>query len=286
MKLVRNEMPELPEVETIKTAMCQSIGNTNIIDVIVNNNQLRERIPEDLKTKIIGAQIIGYQRIAKYITINLDNGLSLIWHMGMSGRINIVDELPCPLAKHDHVVISTGNGHIIYNDARRFGLLTYCESQEITEHHLFKKTGIEPFDEKLDAKYLHDKLQKKKVPIKVALLDQEIVVGIGNIYASETLYGAGILPTRLSNEISLQECESLIVNFRQVLDKAIKAGGSTLRDYQKPDGSLGYFQNMHCVYNKTGQKCPHCTCDINKTGGIAKIVQAGRSSFYCPTKQK
>lgn len=282
----RNKMPELPEVETIKTALAQSIGEANIIDVKLNNKQLRELIPDDLAIRIVGAKIVGYRRIAKYVAIDLDNGLSLIWHMGMSGRITIVDELPKPLAKHDHVIISTNNGYIIYNDARRFGLLTYCETPKLQQHHLFKKMGIEPFDKNLTAQYLYDKLQKKKVPIKVALLDQEIVVGIGNIYASETLYGSGILPTRPANEISLKECKSLIVNFRQVLEKAIKAGGSTLRDYQKPDGSLGYFQNMHCVYNKTGQKCPHCTCDINKTGGIAKIVQAGRSSFYCPTKQK
>lgn len=279
-------MPELPEVETIKTALCNSIGYSNIIKVIVNNNKLRQKIPDDFILRVEGARITSYQRIAKYIVIGLNNGLSLIWHLGMSGRIKISDEAPNPIIKHDHVIMKTENGCITYNDARRFGLLTYCETAKIKEHPLFKRIGIEPFDSKLDSKYLFEKLQKKHIPIKIALLDQEIITGIGNIYASEALFSAEISPLRATNEISLKECDVLIRNIQETLNKAIMAGGSTLKDYQKPDGSLGYFQNMHCVYNKTGQRCPDCNCDITKTGGIQKIVQAGRSSFYCPQKQK
>lgn len=278
-------MPELPEVETIKTAIENSIGETNIIKVSINNKNLREKIPDDFVAKVTGAKISSYQRLAKYIIFNLDNGLSIIWHLGMSGRVKIFEALP-ELVKHDHVVIETGSGVIVYNDARRFGLMTYCQTCELEKHPLFRKIGIEPFDQKLNASYLFEKLKNKRIPIKVALLDQEIITGIGNIYASEALFMAGILPTRAANQISLKECKILIEQVIEVLNRAIKAGGSTLKDYQKPDGSLGYFQNMHCVYNKIGQKCPGCTCDINQSGGIHKIVQAGRSSFYCPVKQK
>lgn len=279
-------MPELPEVETIKTAIEKAIGSSNIVNVIVNNNRFREIIPQDFAKRIEKAKIISYQRLAKYIVIGLDNDLSIIWHLGMSGKIKICDKIPETFEKHDHVIIETDKGVLIYNDARRFGLITYCETNNLLKHHLFVKTGIDPFKPELNANYLFSHLKNKKIPIKVALLDQSIINGIGNIYASEALYLANILPTRCANEISIKECESLIKAVRDTLEKAIAAGGSTLRDYRRPDGSMGYFQNMHCVYNKTGQKCPTCTCDIAKTGGIQKITQAGRSSFYCATKQK
>lgn len=279
-------MPELPEVETIKSAICQSIGNCNIKDIIVNNNRLREKIPDDIGSKICGAAILGYRRIAKYIVIDLDNGISLIWHTGMSGKVKITDEVPQHAEKHDHVLIITDNGCLAYNDARRFGLLTYCETEKLKQHRLFARLGPEPLDSEFSAEYLYQKLKNKKVPIKVAILDQEVVVGIGNIYASETLYKAGISPLRRADKVTKKECRRIVESSHEVLKQAIAAGGSTIHDYKKPDGSLGYFQNMHCVYGKTGQKCPNCICDINKTGGIQKIVQAGRSSFYCPTKQK
>lgn len=278
-------MPELPEVETIKTAVEKSIGKTNIIKVSVNNKNLREKIPDDFAAKTEGAEIISYQRRAKYLIISLNNGLSIIWHLGMSGRVKIFDKTP-ELVKHDHVVIETGRGTVVYNDARRFGLITYCPTAELCGHHLLKKIGPEPFDKVFNADYLHDKLKNRKTPVKTALLDQAIVTGIGNIYASEALFAAGISPLREASSLSRKECGLLIEKVIETLNKAIEAGGSTLRDYQKPDGSLGYFQNQHCVYNKTGQRCPGCTCDVEKSGGIRKIVQAGRSSFYCPVKQK
>lgn len=279
-------MPELPEVETIKTAIEKGIGNSNITKVTINNNRFREIIPDDFAAKITGAKIISYKRIAKYIVIGLDNGLSLIWHLGMSGRVKITEKTPKEFDKHDHVVIETTGGVLTYNDARRFGRLTYCPTDCLQDYKLFKKTGIDPFDEKLTGGYLHHKLSGKRIPIKLALLNQEIISGIGNIYASEALYCAGILPTRHADTLSESETEILIEAIRSVLKKAIRAGGSTLRDYRKPDGSLGYFQNEHCVYNKTGQRCPGCICNSEITGGIQKIVQGGRSTYYCPTKQK
>ena len=188
--------------------------------------------------------------------------------------------------KHDHIVISTDRGYLIYNDPRRFGLFTYCESTGLKEHPLLKKLGPDPFERQFNGAYLYHKLQTKKIPVKVALLDQDIVAGIGNIYASETLYKAGVSPLRPANKVTLAESTRIVEAAREVLSQAIAAGGSTLKDYKKPDGSLGYFQNRHCVYNKTGQKCPQCTCDHENAGGIRKIIQAGRSSFYCPVKQK
>lgn len=279
-------MPELPEVETIKNAVCKAIGYCNIVEVIINQNRFREVIPAEFAEKVIGAKIISYQRIAKYLVIGLDNGISIIWHLGMSGKIKISENIPENLEKHDHVVIKTKNGVLIYNDARRFGLITYCKSEELKNSHLLANIGIEPFDEKLDADYLYNKLHRKKVPIKVALLDQSIVVGVGNIYASEALFEAGISPLRLACEVTKKECAKIIESVQKILKKAIDAGGSTLRDYRKPDGSEGFFQFSHCVYNKTGQACPNCTCNISQTNGIKKIVQAGRSSFYCTNKQK
>lgn len=278
-------MPELPEVETIKTALRNSVVGANITKVTVNNNNLRIKIPDDFADQLTGAQITDCRRRAKYILIDLSNGRSIIMHLGMSGKIKISDSLPEP-AKHDHVIIETDKGVIVYNDPRRFGLLTCCDSDKLDTHKLFTHIGVEPWDSILTGEYLYKKLHNKKIPVKIALLDQSIIVGIGNIYASESLYQARIDPQREADALSRKECETLVVKVRQVLEQAIKAGGSTLRDYQKPDGSLGYFQNRHCVYNKTGQKCPDCTCDIDKSGGIRKIIQGGRSTFYCPVKQK
>ncbi len=279
-------MPELPEVETMMQALAKGIGKTHIINVSVRNNRLRQKIPDDFAQKICGAAIIGYRRAAKYIVIDLDNGLSLIWHMGMSGKIKIADKRPEIPDKHDHVIFETAAGCVVYNDARRFGLLTYCKTEELRKNPLFKHVGIDPFDKGLDEKYLFPILQKKKSPIKIVLLDQSVICGIGNIYASEILFLSRISPLRPADKITRPETGILIKNTRAVLEKAIAAGGSTIHDYKRPDGSLGYFQNMHCVYGKAGQPCPGCTCDIAKTGGIRKIIQTGRSTFYCESQQK
>ncbi len=279
-------MPELPEVETIKTALAQSVGCCRIVRVEVRNPALREPVPTDLSGKIEGARISGYERRAKYILIHLDNKISLIWHMGMSGKVLICDTLPNPLNKHDHLIIQTDKGYVLFCDPRRFGVFTYCPTSELPRHRLLTNLGIEPLDTAFDGTFLHEALQRRKGEIKPALLDQKLVVGIGNIYASEALFEAGISPRRKACAVSRPESERLCQAIKNVLNRAIAAGGSTLRDYKKPDGSLGYFQNQHCVYNKTGQACPDCTCDLSKTKGIRRIVQAGRATFYCPRKQK
>lgn len=280
-------MPELPEVETIKTAVAKGIGNCRILNLEIRNGRLREKVPDDIAQKVKGTSISNYKRVAKYIVIELSNQICLLWHMGMSGKVKILDKRPESLDKHDHIVITTENGVIIYNDPRRFGLFTYCPKKDLAKCHWLSKIGLDPFDEKLNKDYLYTNLQKhSKTPIKITLLNQAIIAGIGNIYASEILYESRIIPTRLSGNITKAECQTLIKNTQKVLNKAIAAGGSTLRDYKKPDGSMGYFQQQHCVYNKTGQKCPDCHCDIKKTGGIKRSVMGGRSTFYCESLQK
>ena len=255
-------MPELPEVETIKNALIKAIDKANIISVRVFNNRFRKIIPDDFAKRIEGSQIIMISRRAKYLIITLNNGLSIIWHLGMSGKIKIFDSLPQKLEKHDHVIIETDKCFLVYNDARRFGMLEYVETANLEKNPIFTHIGIEPFDKKLNGLFLFNKLKNKKIPIKVALLDQSIINGIGNIYASEALFDAGISPLRNSDDLTQKECETLVRSVQKILQKAIEAGGSSIHDYKKPDGSLGYFQNMHCVYNKTGQKCPLCTCDV------------------------
>ncbi len=280
-------MPELPEVETIKEALSRGIGRARIDDVVVRQGSLRQKVPDDLAAQICGALIHQYRRIAKYIIIDLNNSKSLVWHMGMSGKIKLSDKPPEKPEKNDHIIIATSNGVITYNDPRRFGLLICLPTIELSQHPLFAHIGIDPFDGGLTPQYLFDKLQtKKKTSVKQALLDQSLVAGIGNIYASEILYRARILPQRSSYSISFKECRALSEAICQVLQEAIRAGGSTLRDYQKPDGSFGYFQHQHCVYNKTGQACPDCICNAAKTGGIKKIILGGRSTFYCERIQK
>ena len=279
-------MPELPEVETVKNGIAGFAGQARILKVEIRNRQFREKIPEDTEQKITGAVITGFRRVGKYIVVDLDNDLCLVWHLGMSGRIKTFGQAPAQIQKHDHISIETTAGWLVYNDPRRFGLFTYIEKDRLFQSKYLCKMGIDPFDQRLNAAYLSTKLQKRKTPVKEALLDQNIINGIGNIYASEILYAAGISPLRPAESLSLRECASLVDCTRKVLQKAIDNGGSTLRDYHKPDGSLGYFQNLHCVYNKTGQRCPNCKCNPEKTGGIKKLVQAGRSTFYCPTLQK
>ncbi len=279
-------MPELPEVETIKNGIQKFIGNAEIREVIVRERRFRKEISADFETKVCPAKIADYRRIGKYIIIDLDNGQSIIWHMGMSGRIKTFDNDNFEPKKHDHVIIRTSAGTLVFNDPRRFGFIDCCPSAKIAEQAELVHTGIDPFDDRLTADCLHERLQKRKTAIKPTLLDQKLVAGIGNIYASEILFAAGIRPTRAANRISRKECGRLVDSIRIVLSRAIANGGSTLHDYHKPDGSLGYFQNFHCVYNKAGQHCPGCTCNAPAGSGIRKIVQEGRSTFYCPVKQK
>ena len=279
-------MPELPEVETIKNAVDTAIKGATILCTEVRQSRLRESVPENFAEQIRHARIDSLQRIAKYMIMNLNNGISIIWHFGMSGKIKIESAADYLTEKHDHIIIKTDKASIIYNDPRRFGLVTVCPTSELKQHHCFKHIGLDPWDDKLTDKYLLHKFAERKATVKSALLNQEIICGIGNIYASEILYRAKILPQRPAESISESEAQKIIHFTRLILEASIKAGGSTIHDYKHPDGDIGYFQNSHCVYNKTGQRCPDCICDFAKTGGIRKITQSGRSTFYCPIQQK
>lgn len=279
-------MPELPEVETIKRTVEKYINGAKIISATVRQPKLRESVPPDFAERIRGGHVIGLRRIAKYMLMDLDNGLTIIWHFGMSGKIKIESDLPNESDKHDHIVLKTDKGVLIYNDPRRFGIVTLCESDKLMQHRCFKHIGLDPWDKNLTADYLHAKLANRKCAIKLALLNQEIICGIGNIYASEILYRARIRPDRPSESITLKEADAIVKQTRIVLEEAIAAGGSTIHDYQRPNGDIGYFQEHHCVYDKTGQRCPDCHCNVVQTGGIKRIVQGGRSTFYCPVLQK
>lgn len=278
-------MPELPEVETIKNMVSGILQGSTIVDIIVRQRKFRESVPDDFEQIVKGARVEALRRIAKYMLIDLNNGYTIIWHFGMSGKFKICDNVPNVLDKHDHIVLSTDKGVIIYNDVRRFGLVSYCESNKLRQNHLLGKLGLDPWEKELTSQYLLNKLKEKKQPIKICLLDQEIICGIGNIYASEILYKAGILPNRAGNTITRTEAEKIILYTRQILEASIKAGGSTIHDFKRPDGDTGYFQNQLCVYGRAGQRCPNCICDL-KSGGIKKSVMGGRSTFYCETLQK
>ena len=280
-------MPELPEVETIMRAVEAAMKDAVIERVTVRQPRLRQTIPADFSKRISGARIRAFGRKAKYMLMHLDNNLTVIWHFGMSGKIKIESaQTPYEPQKHDHVILETSNGRLIYNDPRRFGLIVLCNTANWRENPLFANLGPDPWDESFSPEYLAGKLAHKKTAIKIALMDQNIVCGIGNIYASEILYLARIRPDRTAESISADEIKRLIKYTRQVLQQAINAGGSSIHDYVHPDGDIGYFQESHCVYNKIGLRCPQCRCNPAKTGGIQKIVLGGRSTFYCDTLQK
>lgn len=282
---MENFMPELPEVETIKNMVSKVLADSTIVKVEVRQRKFREPVPENFERIVSGAKVLNLRRIAKYMLIDLNNGYTIIWHFGMSGKFKIYEAEPKILDKHDHIVLVTDKGVLVYNDVRRFGLISYCESNKIKQNHLLGKLGLDPWDKELTPQYLLNKLKGKTQAIKLCLLDQEIICGIGNIYASEILYKARIRPDRAGNLISESEAKEIILYTRQILEASIKAGGSTIHDFKRPDGDTGYFQNQLCVYGRTGQRCPDCVCDL-RNGGIKKSVMGGRSTFYCEYLQK
>ncbi len=279
-------MPELPEVETVCQGLKKPLNGAVVKELILRRPDLRTPFPEGLKDTVEGQTIRRINRRAKYILIEMTENVTLILHLGMSGRITVLDDKPDEYGKHDHFVLVTeDNRYMIFNDARRFGMVGLCETPSVDKHKFFVHLGADPLSNDFSPAYLDEKLRGKKVAIKNALLNQKIVTGIGNIYASEALYESNIDPTRPAGELNKGEINRLVGAIRLVLDKAIRAGGSTLRDYIQTTGEMGYFQNQWSVYNKRGQACPDCTCDVIMTGGIQKIKQGGRSTFYCPTRQ-
>jgi formamidopyrimidine-DNA glycosylase len=281
-------MPELPEVETVLRGIEPHLIGNQIKEVQINRPDLRIPFPPDLKEILSGQRVTRLERRAKYILIHLKNGKALVVHLGMSGKLSVQPRgHNAPQEKHDHLVLMLQDGkNIVYNDPRRFGMIFLVESDNQAGHPAFALLGPEPFGKEFTPVYLKEKFSAKKTSIKQALLDQRIVAGLGNIYVCEALYYAGIDPRKEAGKISLPKLALLVSAVQAVLKKAIKAGGSTLKDYRTADGALGYFQHSFAVYDKAHLPCGQCDCKIDKTGGVKRIVQSGRSTFYCPVKQK
>lgn len=281
-------MPELPEVEIVKRGLEPVLLNNTITRCSLNIAALRYPFPDNCVHTLIDAAIKSVGRRGKYVLIHLSNAKSVILHLGMSGRVKIFNDLnEYEQEKHDHVELQFKKGQmVVYNDPRRFGFLDIVPTENIETCRHFKKMGPEPLGNYFSGESLYQSLRNKKAPIKSALLDQRVVAGVGNIYACEALYMARINPRKSSKLISKSKADTLAKAIKEVLLKAIDAGGSSLRDYAHTDGSLGYFQHMFGVYDREGEPCPNCDCNISRTHGIKRIVQTGRSTFFCASLQK
>jgi formamidopyrimidine-DNA glycosylase len=273
-------MPELPEVETICNELRSHVINKHVKDLNrLTAHNLRRPIPLNIKA-VIGASIVSIVRRAKYIQVSLSNDLVLIMHLGMSGKILLKNFEYIP-QKHDHLMIDFNDGQkLIYHDPRRFGLVDLIRQDELTAYSLFKNLGIEPFSKDFTSSYLANLLSGKKKPIKLAIMDNANIVGVGNIYASESLFLAKVSPTRVASSLTGEEVKLLHKNILYILDESIKKGGSTLKDYANVNGEKGYFQNSFKVYGRDKNPCAVCKIPIEK------ITQGGRSSFYCSSCQK
>ncbi len=280
-------MPELPEVETVRRGLSPAMQGRVIVLAEVNRPDLRWPLPEGMAARLTGARVMQLRRRSKYILADLDTGESLLIHLGMSGRMLVSGvtlgafhlDHPAP-QKHDHVVLHMeGGARVTFNDARRFGAMDLVASARETAHWLLAGLGPEPFGNDFHEEYLIAALKGRKSPIKTALLDQHVVAGLGNIYVSEVLHRAGIDPRRIAGRIAVRRIATLVGLIREVLSEAIEAGGSSLRDHRQADGELGYFQHSFRVYDREGEACPQCG------GTIRRIVQSGRSSYFCPACQ-
>ncbi|MEM9469273.1 MAG: bifunctional DNA-formamidopyrimidine glycosylase/DNA-(apurinic or apyrimidinic site) lyase [Pseudomonadota bacterium] len=280
-------MPELPEVETVMRGLEPALLNAEIKSAQTRRKDLRIPFPKNLKTVLEGNRVIRLHRRAKYILITFKTGDVLVIHLGMSGRVFITDDKGYQYQKHDHFIIETYAGtQIIYNDTRRFGMIFLVKETDIESHSSFRGLGPEPLGNDFNAPALKERLKGKKSSIKQALLDQRVVAGLGNIYVCEALYGAGISPTVVAGSISLPRLEKLVPEIKKVLKRAIKAGGSTLKDYRHADGELGYFQHSFKVYDQEETICPKCIKNGYNSACVRRIVQSGRSTFYCRRTQK
>jgi len=268
-------MPELPEVETTVRGLERVLKGRRITRVEARRADLRRSFPEELGQRLTGARVTGLGRRAKYGLIETDRGDTMIFHLSMSGTWRVDHSR---LEKHDHLLIDTDEGRrLALNDPRRFGSVDLVQTDKLAEWPAFKALGPEPLD--LDARELRRRFAGRTAPIKLLLLDQRIVAGLGNIYVCEALFRAGIHPKRAGGSLSLSRLKRLVPAIHDVLAEAIAAGGSTLRDFASPDGELGYFSKSFSVYDREGQRC---ACG----GTVKRIVQGGRSTFYCPKCQR
>ena len=291
-------MPELPEVETVRAGLAPVLEGHAFTHVEIRRGDLRVPFPNDFVRRLTGRNVTRLWRRAKYLMAELDSGETFVIHLGMSGRIAVFADgkeqklgtfvYPASppeagLGKHDHVVMRTdAPARIVFTDHRRFGLMTLIDTLKLDEHRLFDGLGVEPLSKAFDAAYLARTLRGKKTPIKSALLDQRVIAGLGNIYVCEALYRAHISPRRLAKSVSKEHVAALAREIKAVLQEAIVAGGSSLRDHRRTDGEMGYFQKTFFAYDREGEACRTKRCK----GRIKRIVQAGRSTFYCPSCQR
>ena len=283
-------MPELPEVETVRRGLQPAMQDQKIVRAEVNRPDLRWRFPSDMAQRLTGARVVRLWRRSKYILLDLDSKETLIVHLGMSGRMLVsgqqigefYQEHPAP-EKHDHVVFHMENDtRVTFNDARRFGAMDLAPTAEVEAHKMLSSLGPEPLSNYLNYNYLVAALAGRNTPIKTALLDQRLIAGLGNIYVCEVLFRAKISPMCKAKDLSKEQVSTLVPIIRTVLEEAIEAGGSSLKDYRQTGGELGYFQHSFHVYDRESQPCTHAGCG----GTIARVSQSGRSSFYCPTCQR
>ncbi|WP_321395470.1 bifunctional DNA-formamidopyrimidine glycosylase/DNA-(apurinic or apyrimidinic site) lyase [Emcibacter sp.] len=278
-------MPELPEVETVCRGIAPVLEGRVLTGVLQRRPDLRFPFPEKFAERLQGQRVDRISRRAKYILAHLSSGEVLIIHLGMSGRMTLVpaaEKEAQALGKHDHVVFDTDRGdRVVFNDPRRFGLMDLCPEEDLSNHKLFAGMGPEPLGNEFDDLYLSEKFRGRKTPVKNALLDQKVVAGLGNIYVCEALFYAGISPKRQAASVTGKRAARLVPVIRDVLQRAIAAGGSTLKDYARVDGELGYFQHNFAVYGREGEICLKEGCGHE----IRRIVQSGRSTFYCPACQ-
>ncbi|WP_341787547.1 bifunctional DNA-formamidopyrimidine glycosylase/DNA-(apurinic or apyrimidinic site) lyase [Rickettsia endosymbiont of Cantharis rufa] len=271
-------MPELPEVETLKNSLKDKLIGLVIENIELKRDNLRYKLSPLLATEILNTNILDVRRRAKYLIIDFNNDYSLIVHLGMSGRFTL-QHSNYEATKHDHVIFDLSNGEkLIFNDTRRFGMI-YSFKTVLLEKEFFYNLAIEPLSDLLTLGYLKSKLIARKIPIKNLIMDNGIIVGVGNIYASESLHLAQINPDKLGSNLRDDEIENLIKSIRKVLTKAITAGGTTLKDFVNGNSKPGYFTQQLMVYGREGQKCLNCS------GTIIKTKHSGRATFYCETCQ-
>ena len=294
-------MPELPEVETVRRGLEPAMIGARIERVEQRRGDLRFPFPPDFAARLTGRRVEAMSRRAKYLLADLDSGDVLVMHLGMSGSFRIEAGKPGLFhpglfhhdrskdAAHDHVVFHLSNrATITYNDPRRFGFMLLEQRTALADHKFFRDIGVEPLGNELDGALLARLFAGKAAPIKAALLDQTLVAGLGNIYVCEALHRAGISPRRAAGSIARKDggaterARGLARCIRDVLEEAVAAGGSSLRDHRQTDGSLGYFQHNFRVYDRAGEKCPASGCG----GRVTRIVQSGRSTFFCSSCQR
>jgi formamidopyrimidine-DNA glycosylase len=279
-------MPELPEVETVMRGLRARLEGHRIVRAAAHRADLRWALPVGLARRLTGARVLSFRRRGKYILMRLDGGDSVLLHLGMSGRMLVEKAGRNEVTLHEHLVMETDEGwRVGFVDPRRFGSVDLVPTAQEDAHRLLAELGPEPLDDAFSVGSLSEALAGKRTPIKAALLDQKVVAGLGNIYVCEALFRSGISPVRSAHTVPGARATRLVPAIKDTLTEAIAAGGSSLRDYVQPDGELGYFQHAWKVYGREGEMCARCpgkpVCQ-----GIRRIVQSGRSTFYCPRVQR